>query len=111
MLINAPSPPYFNIEQETARSTFSICACNALRCCRGRGRRRRCRRTETGKIHSRWSLRALLRCEKWALRKTEHPSNQICRETSHSRVVILHRSVEISPLDGNAVLGSFKLRL
>src|SRR6266513_4247624 len=75
----------------------------------------RCRRRSGGrakiKIHSRWSLRALLRCEKWALRKTEHSRDEICRETSHRRVVILHRSIEISALDGNTVLGSFKLRL
>src|SRR6266705_4577256 len=107
MLTNAASPPYFNIEQETARSTFSIWACNELRCCR----RRRRRRTETGKIHCRRSLRSLLRRKKRFRRKPKHSSNYICWKSANRRVEVLDRRIEIISLDRDAVFRSFELRL
>src|SRR6266566_5186863 len=107
MLTNAASPPYFNIEQETARSTFSIWACNELLCCR----RRRRRRTETGKIHCRRSLRSLLRRKKRFRRKPKHSSYRICWKSANRRVEVLDRRIEIISLDRDAVFRSFELRL
>src|SRR6266536_6267362 len=106
MLTNAASPPYFNIERGSARSTFSICGCNELRRCCGR----RSGRAKI-EIHGRRSLRARLRREKWSWRKTEHARDQIGRETAYRDVVVLHRGVEIPPFDRDPVLGSFQLCL
>src|SRR5438552_2698580 len=72
--------------------------------------RRRSRRAKI-ELHGRGFFRARLRSEERFRRKTEHARDQICRETAHRHVVVLHRLVEVAALDGNSVLGSFQLRL
>src|SRR6266480_4485503 len=97
----------------TARLRITLWRGGGRRCWRGaliqiRGRRRGRAKI---KLHRRRFLRARLRCEKWSRRKTEHSRNQICRKTPHSHVVVLHGSVEVTPLDRDPVLRSFQLRL
>src|SRR6266496_4764916 len=73
--------------------------------------RRRRRRRAKIKLH-RWRfLRARLRSEKWSRRKTEHSRDQVCRETAHCHVVVLHGCVEVPALDRDPVLRAFQLRL
>src|SRR4029453_2612016 len=63
------------------------------------------------KLHRRRFFCACLCCEKWSRRKAEHSRNQVCRETTHCHVVILHGIIEVPALDRDPVLRSFQLRL
>src|SRR4029077_16362488 len=75
----------------------------------------RCGRRWSGRakieLHRRRLFRARLRSEERFGRKTEHARDQICRETAHRDVVVLHRLVEVAALDGNFVPRSFQLPL
>src|SRR5262245_33235911 len=73
-------------------------------------RSRRSGRTEI-ELHRRRLFRTRLRSEERFRRKTEHSSDQICRETAPRDIVALHRLIKVATLDGNSVLGSFQLRL
>ena len=77
---------------------------------RRRRRRRRSGRAEI-ELH-RWRLfRARLRSEERPWRKTQHTRHEICWETAHRDIVVLHCLVEITAFDRDSVLGAFELRL
>src|SRR5215472_9663425 len=74
--------------------------------CRGRGSRR-----AKIELHRRWPFRARLRSEKWFRRKTKHTGYEVCGETAHRHIIVLHSAIEVTAFDRDSVLGSFQLRL
>src|SRR5437763_9903331 len=64
-----------------------------------RRRRRRCRRSGRAELDCGCPLRAGLCPEIWPIRKTKCAGDEICRETAHRHAVVLHRLVEVTPLD------------
>src|SRR6266480_1104603 len=78
------------------------------------GRRRRCRR-RSGRakieLYRRRPFRARLGSKEWSRRKAKHACHQICRDTAHCHIVVLHSAVEVAALDRDSVFRTFKLRL
>src|SRR4051794_36966235 len=70
-----------------------------------RGRRRR--RRERAEVHRRGGFRTRLRVKERPRLEAEHLVQHVRREGAERGVVLLHRSVEVVPFDGNTVLRSF----
>src|SRR5437763_13947289 len=62
-------------------------------------------------LNRRRFFRTRLRRKERFRRKTQHARDEVRRDTAHRHVVLLDGVVEVSALDGDSVLGSFKLCL